>query len=153
MEQWHMLIPVGLACGIFSAMFGVGSGIIMVPAMVLLLGSSQKSAQGISLAVMVPMALVGAIRYKMNPEVRMDMTGIALLAAGGAIGALLGAYFVEKVPGLVLRRVFAAIMMVVAVKMFLTTSDGGQGAAKEASAAQTSHTVGLPGDVHENKSQ
>lgn len=120
MESIWLCLLVGLACGIFSALFGVGAGIIMVPSLVLLGGLPQKSAQGVALAIMVPMALAGAIRYKLNPEIHMDLRIILLLSAGGVVGAIAGTWIVARIPGLVLRRMFAVIMVIAAVKMFLT---------------------------------
>ena len=120
MDSIWICLLVGLACGVFSALFGVGSGIIMVPALVIIAAMPQKSAQGVALAIMVPMALTGAIRYKMNPDIEMDLRIILLLSAGGVVGAILGTYFVTRIPGLVLRRLFAVIMVVAAVKMFFT---------------------------------
>jgi len=120
MEGWYLYILVGLACGIFSATFGVGSGIILVPALVLIFALPQKSAQGICLAAMVPMALAGAIRYKMNPDIRVDMWIVGLLAVGGVVGAVIGASIAGRVSGLMLRRMFAIIMIIAAVRMLMT---------------------------------
>jgi uncharacterized membrane protein YfcA len=61
---WKYIV-LGLVSGVFSSTFGVGSGILMIPALVMMFEFTQKSAQGICLAVMAPMALVGAIRYKL----------------------------------------------------------------------------------------
>lgn len=137
MEMWYMLVLAGALCGVFSAMFGVGSGIIMVPLLVLWFQFSQKSAQGMSLAVMVPMALMGAIRYKMTPAVSMDMKMVLLIAIGGVLGAWLGVYLVNKCPGLLLRRVFAVIMIVTAVKMFFAPADGADKSQKSPSVAES----------------
>jgi uncharacterized protein len=130
---------IGLLCGIFSALFGVGSGIIMVPALVLVAELSQKSAQGMALAIMVPMALTGAIRYKMDPVNQMDMKLVAILSVAGVLGALMGYWLVTKISGETIRKVFAVIMIVTAIKMFFTPekkpaapaagADGGKAAA------------------------
>jgi uncharacterized membrane protein YfcA len=120
MEGWYLYILVGFACGIFSATFGVGSGIILVPTLVLIFALPQKSAQGVCLAVMVPMALAGAIRYKMNPDIRVDMWIVGLLAVGGVVGAVIGAGIAGRVSGLMLRRMFAIIMIIAAVRMLMT---------------------------------
>ena len=120
MDSFWMCILLGLVCGVFSAVFGVGSGIIMVPALVLIGGLGQKSAQGVALAIMVPMALTGAIRYKMNPQIQMDMRLIGLLAAGGVVGAIAGAWIVARLDSGLLRKLFAVILVVTAVRMFFT---------------------------------
>lgn len=120
MELWWAYILVGLACGIFSAAFGVGSGIIMVPTLVLVFALPQKSAQGVCLAVMVPMALVGAIRYKLNPDIDVNFTLVILLSIGAMVGAFIGAAIAGKVPAHMLRKAFAIVMIIAAVKMLLS---------------------------------
>jgi uncharacterized protein len=117
MDMWWLVVALGLATGICSALFGVGGGIIMVPALIFLFDTTQKSAQGISLAVMVPMALVGAIRYRLNPQVDMDTAKTLLLALGAVVGAWIGTHWVRQIPGPVLRRAFAVFIMLVAVRM------------------------------------
>jgi len=65
----YWLLLIGLLGGTLSGALGVGSGILIIPALVLGLGIEQKVAQGICLAVMVPMALMGAYRYYVNPDI------------------------------------------------------------------------------------
>ena len=108
---------LGGVAGLVSGTLGVGSGIILVPAFVLLFSMPQKSAQGTALAVMVPMALIGAIRYWVNPAIKVDLRIAGIVAVGAVAGALVGTSIVEWVPGAVLRRVFAVFMIGVAVKM------------------------------------
>jgi uncharacterized membrane protein YfcA len=108
--------------GIFSGMLGLGGGIIVVPALVFLCGFGQKAAQGTALAVMVPMALVGAIRYWRNPEVELRGTVIALLALGAIVGTLLGTELAARLSAATLRKLFAVFLIVVAVRMLVTPS-------------------------------
>jgi len=113
-----VLVLVGILAGVISGMLGVGSGALLIPVLVLAFSVPQKSAQGVTLAVMVPMALIGAIRYKLNPEVEVDL-GTALLLAGGAIaGVFLGTELAMKLPAHVLRKMFAVFLFVVALRMF-----------------------------------
>jgi len=114
-----MLLLLGLAAGILSAMLGVGSGILLVPALTLAFGLTQKSAQGTALAVMVPMALVGAMRYIANPNIEINLMRVCLLAAGAVAGAFLGSVLASHLPNAVLRRIFAIFLLVVAVRMLL----------------------------------
>ncbi len=120
METWYWYLIIGLACGILSALFGIGSGAIMIPILVLGLAFPQKVAQGTALAVMVPMALMGAIRYQMNPDIDLNWRLIGLLAAGGVVGALVGASLAAIVPGTLLRKLFAVLLLFVAVHMFFS---------------------------------
>lgn len=118
MDAWYGYLLLGVAGGVFSAMFGVGSGIIMVPALVLLCHMPQKAAQGMSLTVMVPMALVGAVRYRMHPDISIDLVRAALLAGGSVVGVMIGVEVMTKLSGVTLRKAFAVVMVVAAVRMF-----------------------------------
>lgn len=121
MELWWAYIIVGVVCGVFSAVFGVGAGILLIPALVLIFALPQKSAQGVCLAVMVPMALVGAVKYHLNPDIEISLPVVVLLAVGGIVGAYFGATIAGWASGIVLRRLFACIMIVAAIKMLWTT--------------------------------
>ncbi len=120
MDVWYALIITGVICGIFSALFGVGGGLLMVPAMVLGMGISQKSAQGMSLAIIIPLALVGAIRYKLNPQVDFDLRIVILMAVGGIMGAFLGSHLVSHISGVTLKRAFSVLMIFIAIHMFMS---------------------------------
>ncbi len=117
MENWWLYIVIGLCCGIFGASFGVGSGIILVPVLAILFSFSQKSAQGMSLAVMVPLALMGAWRYYQNPEIEIDLMVVLYLAIGAVIGAFIGSKVAAALPGHLLRKLFAVFLIAAAVKM------------------------------------
>ncbi|MBL7186469.1 MAG: sulfite exporter TauE/SafE family protein [Phycisphaerae bacterium] len=60
---WWALVLLGILAGVVSGMLGLGSGAVVVPALVLAFGFPQKSAQGTALALMVPMAMLGAFRF------------------------------------------------------------------------------------------
>jgi uncharacterized membrane protein YfcA len=119
--QWIIFILVGLLCGTFGSALGLGSGIILVPMLVILFGFQQKVAQGTTLAMMVPMALVGALRYKAHPEVEIDLHIALWLSIGAIFGALLGSSLALAVPEVVLKRVFALVLVIAAVHMALDT--------------------------------
>lgn len=111
---------VGLAAGALSGSLGVGSGIIVVPALVLLLACPQKSAQGMALALMVPMAALGVFQYARTPGVLLQWGPIALLVAGAVIGVLAGTRIMARVPDIWLQRAFAIFLLVVAIRMLWT---------------------------------
>jgi len=113
------LIVLGLAAGIISGTLGLGSGTILIPAMVMLFGFAQKSAQGTALAVMVPMALLGAILYWRDETIAVDLTAAAIIAAGTVIGAVIGWQIVRNIPAVTLKRVFAVYLLVIGMKMLL----------------------------------
>lgn len=109
------LVVVGLAAGSLAAMLGVGGGIVYVPALVTLFGFAQHEAQATSLAVIVPTTAIAAwIHLRAG---RVDVPRAVALSAGGLIGGALGAWSALAVDGLVLRRLFAAVLLVVGYRM------------------------------------
>jgi uncharacterized membrane protein YfcA len=117
MEFWWGYLLIGLAAGVFGASLGVGGGIIMVPALVILYHVPQKSAQGISLAAMTLLALAATLRYMTNPQVKIDFVATGLIAVSAIVGAVLGAEIVKHTPVKVLQKLFAVVLVVVAVKL------------------------------------
>lgn len=118
-NTWWIFVLLGICAGTLSGLLGLGSGIIFVPTLVLLCGFAQKNAQGMALAVMVPMALVGALRYWKNPEIEMNAAVIGLIILGALVGALLGTELAARLPGHILRKIFAVVLIIVAVKMLM----------------------------------
>ena len=119
---WWLFIVLGVCAGLVSGALGLGGGIVFIPSLVLLWGFGQKSAQGTALAVMVPMTLVGALRYWKNPEIDMSLTIILLIALGALLGALAGTELASRLPNHVLKKVFSILLVIVAVRMFIASS-------------------------------
>lgn len=106
---------LGLAIGVLSGLLGIGGGAVIVPSLVLLFGYDQHLAEGTSLAVIVPTALLGAITHA-----RRGYTdwGVGLrLGVGGVLGALVGAQIALALPSDVLARGFGVLLVVVTVLM------------------------------------
>ncbi len=135
---WRAFVLLGICAGILSGMLGVGSGALIIPALVLLLGVPQKSAQGMCLAAMIPIVAMGALRYKLNPDIEVSMMHAALIAVGGVAGAFVGVEIATRLPGSVLRRIFACFIIAVGLRMLIAPggrekgSDIGSRAEKEA---------------------
>ncbi|MFQ6098196.1 MAG: sulfite exporter TauE/SafE family protein [Armatimonadota bacterium] len=111
-----MYAIVGLAAGTLSGLFGVGSGILMIPAMVLIWGVEQHIAQGTSLAIMVPMALAGGLRYCEKRQVD------GKLAAGLAVAAVIGSLFIgstlaQQLAAEHLRKLFGVFIILVGLRL------------------------------------
>jgi uncharacterized membrane protein YfcA len=106
---------VGVVVGVTSALFGVGGGILMVPFMVLALEMTQHVAEGTSLLVIVPTALVGTIAHSRRGYV--DRRAAAGLAAGGIVGALIGALVSLELPGDTLQRMFAVVAAIAGARL------------------------------------
>ena len=116
-RTWFGLVALGLAAGILSGTLGLGSGIILIPALVMFFGFAQKSAQGTALAVMVPMALLGAILYWRDESIAVDLSTGAIIAAGTLAGVVIGWQFARHLPAVALKRIFAVFLLVAATKM------------------------------------
>ena len=109
-------ILLGLIAGILSGLLGLGGGIIVVPALVLLFGFSQHLAQGTTLAMMVPpIGLLAAWWYYSKGYVDIKVAG--LMCIGFFIGGLLGAKFATAIPDIMLKRIFGLALLLVSVKM------------------------------------
>jgi len=113
---WALVVAIGLASGFLAGLFGVGGGILMVPALTLVLGVDQRLAHGTSLTAIIPMALVGVTGYALGDSV--DWLAAALLALGAAGGAVVGTAALHRLPQRVLRLAFAAFLIVTAARMF-----------------------------------
>jgi uncharacterized membrane protein YfcA len=110
------LVLIGLAAGFFSALFGVGGGVLIVPLLVMAASFGQREAAGTSLAAIVIIALVGAIAYGVRGEV--DFGYAALVGIPAAAGALAGAVVQQRVPVRWLALAFAGLLLVVAAVLF-----------------------------------
>jgi len=125
-NPWWVFVVLGIGAGIISGALGLGSGTIVIPALVLLFDFGQKNAQGTALAVMVPMALVGALRYWQNPEIELNVVIIGLIICGALAGVLVGTELASRLPGHILRKVFAAVLVIAALRMFMTSAKQGR---------------------------
>src|SRR5438270_8849592 len=118
--DWRLLlgIAIGLAVGIISGLIGVGGGIVMVPALIFAFGMDQKMAQGTSLAMLLPPTGVLAFLKYYN-EGHADLKLGLGMALGVFIGGYFGGHWAQEIPNSVLRRIFASLMVVIAIKLFL----------------------------------
>lgn len=113
-----LLAGIGLAAGLLSGLFGVGGGIVMVPAMVLLAGMTQQRASASSLASIVPIATVGAIVFGRADSVDLPAAGV--LIVGSLIGVQVGARLMARVGDDRLRIGFAVLMIAIALTMLVS---------------------------------
>jgi uncharacterized protein len=108
---------IGLAAGVLSGMFGIGGGIVIVPALLLLSNFSTKTALGTSLgALLLPVGLLGAYAYWENGN--LDIRAALLIAVGLTVGVAAGARLAQVLPGPLLQRLFAVFLMVLAVRLW-----------------------------------
>lgn len=113
-----IFIGIGLAAGVLAGMFGIGGGIVIVPALIILAKMSATSATGTSLgALLLPVGALGAWEYWRHGHV--NVKAAALIALGLFLGAWFGARLAIQLPPHVLRRSFAVFLLVVAVRLWV----------------------------------
>lgn len=108
-------VASGVAMGLLSALFGIGGGILLVPLLVTLFSFDIRLAAGTSLAVMGPIALMGALRQ--SRQGATDWRAGGLLGLGGIVGGLAGAALAQRLPLTVLTWLFAALLVYTAVRL------------------------------------
>lgn len=114
-----MLILLGLVAGIFGGMFGIGGAIIIVPALVFLFGLTQHQAQGTTLAILVlPIGLLAAMRYYQSGNVKLSIA--AFVCIGFFIGGFFGAHFVQNWSGLMLKKMFGVLLLLISMQMIFS---------------------------------
>ncbi len=111
-----VLITIGLIAGFLSGLVGIGGGIIIVPALVLFLGFSQKEAQGTSLGILLlPVGILAVVQYYKQGYLNVNFVLVVALSfiAGGFLGSKLALTLSDAK----MKKIFAIIMMLIAIKM------------------------------------
>jgi uncharacterized membrane protein YfcA len=114
-----ILIVIGVITGVMAGMLGIGGAIIMIPALVFLLGISQQTAQGTSLAVMLPpVGVIAAYNYYKAGHVNIRFA--IILAVFFLVGSYFGSKLALNIPQAVLKKIFGVLLLLVAAKMLLS---------------------------------
>jgi uncharacterized membrane protein YfcA len=113
-----LALVLGVAAGVLAGLFGVGGGILFVPALVLL-GLGQIEAQGTSLLAILPTVLAGAWNQRRYGNLR-PRTAV-LLGTASIVGVEVGARLATELPEATLRRLFAVLLFVVAAQLVWRT--------------------------------
>ena len=107
------LAVIGLAAGVFSGLFGVGGGTVIVPLLIIWLGFGAREATGTSLLAIVLMAIAGVATHAGYDNVHVDDGLLIGLPAVG--GVLAGTWLQQRIPGAGVRLMFAVLLLVTAV--------------------------------------
>lgn len=117
--QLIILIIIGLVSGMLSGIFGIGGAIIVIPALIFILGLSQHTAQGTSLAFMLPpVGILATWNYWKAGHV--DWKIALVLSLTFVVGAYLGSQFSLNIPDRTLRRLFGVLMILMAFKLIFS---------------------------------
>jgi uncharacterized membrane protein YfcA len=106
---------IGLVAGFFSALFGVGGGILIVPLLLLLTDFGERRAMATSLAAIGVTALAGVVGYSFTG--RIDVVDALLVGIPGAVGATAGTTLQQRVPRRGLSLLFALLLVVIGVTL------------------------------------
>ena len=114
-----IFLAVGLAAGLLSGLFGIGGGILIVPALLIVARMSPLTATGTSLgALLLPVGALGAWQYYKNGHV--DVRASLLIALGLLVGAYFGARFAQGLDPATAKRAFAVFLAVASVRIWFT---------------------------------
>ena len=113
-------ILLGLIAGALAASLGIGGGLVFVPGLIVLFDFDQHIAQGTSLAVILPTAIIGAFVH--TRARRVEWRTVIPLAVGGVAGSIIGALVALALEPEDLRKLFGVLLIVVAARMLITES-------------------------------
>lgn len=115
-QSWLIAALIGTAAGLLSGLLGLGGAIIIIPALIMLLGFSQQMAQGTALMMMVlPIGALAAFQYYQKGYV--DIKVALVMAVFFFFSGYFGAKFATQIPQELLKKLFAVMLIVIAVKM------------------------------------
>ncbi|MEX1281543.1 MAG: sulfite exporter TauE/SafE family protein [Acidimicrobiia bacterium] len=123
-DRRHLLLAaaVGLAAGVVAGLFGIGGGVIIVPALVMILRLPQLQAAAVSLVAIAVGTVSALVPFIANE--RVSWTGGLVLAVGAIVGSWVGSHFADRVPERVLAWTFVVVVLVAAVRMLLPGASG-----------------------------
>jgi uncharacterized membrane protein YfcA len=114
-----IFLGIGLVAGVFAGLFGVGGGVLIVPALIFLARFPTKMALGTSLAAiaLLPVGLLGAYTYYRHGN--LNIRASLLIALGIFLGAWVGARVAQHVPAATLQRMFAVFIVLMAIRLWV----------------------------------
>jgi len=112
------LLCIGLVAGVFAGLFGIGGGLVIVPALLFILKMKEVEAIGTSLGALIPpVGLLGAIEYYRNGYINLRYA--ALVALGLFVGAYFGARIMVGLPPQLIRRLYGGFLLIISIRMLL----------------------------------
>lgn len=111
------LVAIGVATGILAGLLGVGGGVVMVPAMMMLLHMPSAMAKGTSVAVIIPTAIMGTFRNRSKSNA--DLRAAGILGLGGILSATAGGWISARMSDTVSNVLFATLLIIVATRLVL----------------------------------
>jgi len=114
---WIVFLLIGFGAGVLSGLFGIGGGVVIVPALIFIARMQPQAATGTSLAaLLLPVGALGAWEYYRHGN--LNVAAGLLVALGLFVGAGIGARFSLQVSPTALRRAFAVFLTLIAIRMW-----------------------------------
>lgn len=122
-QQTALIALIGTVAGLLGGLLGLGGAIVIIPALVMLAGYSQQMAQGTALMMMVlPVGALAAFQYYQKGYV--DIRAALIIGVFFFAGSYFGAKFATQVPQEILKKVFAVMLIAIALKMLFFEKEG-----------------------------
>jgi uncharacterized membrane protein YfcA len=119
LDSTILYVLIGATAGVLSGLLGIGGGIILVPALVLLVALTQQEAQGTTLILLTaPFGLLAALTYYQSGYA--DLKIAAILGVGFFFGAFFGAKIATNVPNVLLEKIFGVALLLIALRMLVS---------------------------------
>jgi uncharacterized membrane protein YfcA len=113
-----IFILIGCIAGVLSGLFGIGGGIIIIPALIYFVGFTQLKAQGTSLAVLLPpVGILAFLEYYKKGNV--DIKAGIIICITLLLGAVLGAKIAQNISPYYLKKGFSILLMLASIKMLI----------------------------------
>jgi len=118
MYTYIILILIGLVAGFISGLIGIGGGVFIVQALVMLLGYSQKAAQGTSLGILLlPVGIIAVYKYYQHGY--LNPGSVLVMAGAFLVGSLLGSQLAMSWSDQLVKKAFAIILLIISLKMLV----------------------------------
>jgi len=117
LSENNSLHLLGLIAGFISGFLAIGGGIILVPALTLLLKYDQKRAQGTSLMIITVSSFISFIVYSTHGLFQYKFT--LTIALGSLIGVTMGSFLSSKIPAKTLKKIFSIVLLIAGLRMIL----------------------------------
>ena len=111
------LISIGIIAGLINGFFGSGGGIIVVIALVYLIKLEDYKAHATAISIILPLSIISTVIYMFNNKIPLKITLLTMV--GGVFGSFIGAKLLDKIPVLILRKIFGAVIIYSALRMFM----------------------------------
>jgi len=113
-----LFIAIGLGAGVIAGIFGIGGGIVIGPALILLAKFQPQTATGTSLgALLLPVGALGAWEYWRRGH--LNITASLWIALGLFVGAWFGARLAQTISGPQLQKAFAVFLVIIAIRVWI----------------------------------